>query len=256
MYLMYVDESGNCGLNDRESYLFILTGLIVHDSNWRVCLDKLVGFRKHLKSKYGLLQKEEIHASDFINNTPPNLLRIPRKKRWKILVEFTDLISSINYFSLVNILVDKRRKPLTFDVFEIAWKSLIQRFENTIGYGNFPGFKNEKEYGLILPDHTDDPKLEKLLRKMRRFNPVPHSLEWGEGYRDLPLAYVVEDPNFKDSRHSYFIQAADLCAYLLYQREAPNQYMKRGNKKKTYLKLKPVLFTSASRSDPLGIVRI
>jgi hypothetical protein len=37
MYLMYVDESGDCGLpaDSSPSSLFCLSGLVVHELRWR-----------------------------------------------------------------------------------------------------------------------------------------------------------------------------------------------------------------------------
>jgi hypothetical protein len=49
-----------------------------------------------------------------------------------------------------------------------------------------------------------------LLRQMRRFNPIPNQMAmYGAGHRDIPLLAIIEDPNFRDSEHSYFIQAVD-----------------------------------------------
>ena len=40
------------------------------------------------------------------------------------------------------------------------------------------------------------------------------------------LTSIVEDPNFRDSRHSYFVQSCDLAAFLLYQNVQPNAYIR------------------------------
>jgi hypothetical protein len=50
---------------------------------------------------------------------------------------------------------------------------------------------------------------------------------FGPGYRNLTLARIVEDPNFRESDHSYFVQAVDLVAFLLYQSLEPCNYMRR-----------------------------
>ena len=65
MYLMYVDESGDTGRDKSPTRYFILSAIFVHESSWTPLLKDLNIFRKHLKNKYGLLKREEIHASVF-----------------------------------------------------------------------------------------------------------------------------------------------------------------------------------------------
>ncbi len=80
---------------------------------------------------------------------------------------------------------------------------------------------------MLFPDHTDDKKLTLLLRRMRRYNPIPSKIEYGPGLRNTVMTKIIEDPNFRDSGHSYFLQAADLAAFLLYQRYAPSDLLRR-----------------------------
>lgn len=255
MYLMYVDESGDCGLVNSPSRYFVLTGLVVHEMRWRPYLDQLITFRRQIKQQFGLRLREEIHASEMVNK-PGNLVRIKRYDRLAILRLFADELTTMSDLNLINIVVDKRGKPASYDVFTKAWQALIQRFENTINHHNFPGSANPDEGGMIFPDHTDDKKLTQLLRQMRRYNPVPNQTIYGPGYRNLMLTKIVEDPNFRDSGHSYYIQAADLAAYLLYQHLSPNSYMKRKAGSNYFLRLYPILCKVVSPKDPQGIVRL
>lgn len=252
MYLMYVDESGDCGLTNSPTDYFILSGLVVHELRWQACLTKLVECRKKMRSQYGLKLREEIHAAHLINR-PGDLVRIKRHDRLAILRDFADTLAAMPDVSLVNVLVDKRSKTPGYDVFEMAWTALIQRFENTMSYKNFPGPPNPQERGIILPDHTDDKKLMQLLRKLRYFNPVPSNFG---GSRMMPLRFIVEDPCHRNSAHSYFIQAVDLSAYLLHQRTKPNSYMRKKGGTNYFDRLKPVLCLHATRADPLAIVRL
>ncbi len=92
--------------------------------------------------------------------------------------------------------VDKQKRPKT-DVFELAWTALIQRFENTVTHRNFPGPANPDDRGLLIPDTTDNKKLKLLIRRMRRFNPIPDKKDvYAKGARNLPLNYLIEDPFF------------------------------------------------------------
>jgi Protein of unknown function (DUF3800) len=56
------------------------------------------------------------------------------------------------------------------------------------------------------------------------FNPIPSMLGgWPEGTatRNIPTQFILEDPVFKVSQRSYFIQLADFCAYALLRKERP-----------------------------------
>ena len=200
MHLMYVDESGDSGLSNSPTGYLALTGLVVHELRWQPYLDELISFRTRMRDQFGLKLREEFHASRFISRPKELAQRITRNDRLAMIRHFTDTLARMTDLSLINVLVDKSNKPANFDIFEAAWVALIQRFENTISYHNFPGPSNADERGLIFCDHTEDKKLMDLLRQRRRYNPVPHTRQFGGGYRNLPLQYVIEDPSFRLSK--------------------------------------------------------
>ena len=199
MYLMYVDESGDVGLNNSPTRFFILSAIVIHELRWRDTLEALVEFRRELRDKKGLKMRDEIHSNEFINR-PGDLKRIKRNDRLDILKKCMDWLNGQRHVNIFSVCVDKNGR--TDDVFEFAWHTLIMRFENTIRHKNFHGPSYGDERGLVLADNTEGEKLRKLVRKMRHFNTVPNnsSLYLG-GYRNLKLEYVIEDPVFRDSQH-------------------------------------------------------
>jgi hypothetical protein len=255
MYLMYVDESGDVGMQNSPTRYFVLSGLVVHELRWLQYLNELIEFRKVIKGAFGLKLREELHASALINK-PGALARIPKHHRLEILRRMADKLGSMTDFSLISVIVDKHAKPATYDVFYVAWQALIQRFENTLSHRNFPGPKNPDDRGMLFPDNTDNKKLVQLLRKMRAYNPVPNQNYFGGGYRNLVIRSVIEDANFRDSEHSYFIQAADVSAYLLYQQVNPSGYIKKKSGQNYFKRLHPICCRVASPNDPAGIVRL
>ncbi len=257
MYLMYVDESGDCGLVNSPTRYFALSGLVLHELRWKACLTQLIDFRRRMRAVHELKLREEIHTSHMISRRPGDLVRIPKHERLAIYRNFLDEISQLPDINVINVLVDKQDKGAGYDVFEKAWTALIQRFENTIQHHNFPGPRNAEERGMIFPDRTDDLKLTQLLRRMRHYNPVPGMRAMGfGGYRNLTLAYTIGDPKFRLSHMSYFIQATDTIAYALHQYVNPCSFIRKKNAKKYFLKLDPVLCKVACGADPLGIVRL
>jgi Protein of unknown function (DUF3800) len=251
---MYVDESGDIGLVNSPSRYFVLSGLVLHELRWQANLDQLINFRQRMKLLYGLKLREEIHASHLINK-PGALSRIKRNDRLSIIRALATELATMQDIQFINVVVDKQGKPTGYDVFEKAWQALIQRFENTLRNGNFPGqVTPQNDKGMLLPDRTDDKKLRLLLRKMRRYNSVPSRFSVASS-RQMPLSYVIEDPLFKDSQDSYLTQCVDLSAYLLQQYLAPNAYMKKTGGHRYFIRLDPVLCKVAG-PGPYGIVRL
>lgn len=255
MYFMYVDESGDSGLVGSPTRYFTLSRLVIHELRWSEYLEKLIEFRKRMRNGFGLLMREEIHSAHLINR-PGDLVRIKRNDRLTIIRAFINEIAAFQDISIINVVVDKTGKPAGYDVMEKAWEALIQRFSNTMSHRNFPGPANADDRGMIIPDNTDAKKIKTLLRRMRKFNPVPNQSVYGQGYRNLTIGNLVEDPFFKDSRDSYLIQAADVVAFALYQSLSPSSYMKKKSGHKYFSRLSGVLCRAASASDPEGIVRL
>lgn len=256
MFLMYVDESGDVGMSPNSpSRYFVLSGLVVHELRWADYLDQLINFRRTLNTKFGFRLREEFHASELIN-APGALGRIKKHDRLEILRLYADQLAQMSDLNVINIVVDKQSKPANYDVFEMAWKVLIQRFENTISYRNFHGPTNADERGMLIPDATDDKKLRLLLRKMRHYNPISNQTQFGTGARNLQIRTIIEDPFLKDSADSFFIQSADLIAYLLYQQLNPNAYMKKKSGQNYFRRLDAILCKKATSKDPQGIVRL
>lgn len=253
MHLMYVDGSGDPGLANSPTRYFALSGLVVHELRWQQYLAQMIAFRQRMKAAFGLKLREEIHAAAMINS-PRELILIRRNDRLTILRLLADELASMPDISIVNIVVDKQGKTPPYDVFAMAWKALLQRFENTMLRRNFPGPSNPDERGMVFPDHTEDKKLVQLMRQMRKYNPVPNQPRFGIGYRNLGICHIVEDPSFRESSHSFFVQAADLAAFLLYQFVCPSAYVKKKSAQNYLRRLDPVLCKVATPRNPLGIV--
>ncbi len=253
MFLMYVDESGDKGLVNSPTRYFILTGIVVHELRWHDMLAELIAFRRSMRERFGLRLREEIHAGAMLTR-PGGLVRIKRNDRLTIIRHFLDQIAAIDHVSIINVRVDKLDKPAGYDPFARGWERLIQRFENTLCYRNFPSSTKVDDKGLIFCDQTDATSLRRLYRRMRAHNPIPSNI--GLGYRQLPLTRVIEDPNPRDSEHSYFIQAADVCAFAAYQFYSPSSYIRSKGARNYFARLDPVLCKVASPRQRYGVVEM
>jgi hypothetical protein len=257
---MYVDDSGDCGMpaDGSPSSLFCLSGLVIHELCWRDTLSKLAHFRRWLRARYRVNIEDELHAAEMIGKSlklAPSLRRLPKHERLAIIRNFADTIATLTDVSIINVVVDKRsgHVPNKDEVFRWAWYALFQRFENTIQYKNFPGPKNNDDRGVVFPDHTDGQKLRRFLQAMRLRNQLKVSQGSGAFYfKDEPIRVIIEDPILRDSRESYFIQAADCAVCLLKQSIEPSIYMRRHGGNAYFNRLEPALCKRASDKDPRG----
>ncbi len=247
---MYVDESGDPGLVNSPSQYFALSGIVLHETYWKEFLERIKTFRLAMRDTYGLNLRDEIHSAKYIKRGSG--ISIPKHNRLLILKRFTECLASMPFVSVTNIIINKADKQTDYDVFSNAWRAMFQRFDTTLFSGNFPGINFERDNGMVFCDNTDGKKLTSLMRKMSVYNPVP--FEGGVGYRNLPIRNIIEDPNLRDSQHSHFIQAADLCAFLLYQLYCPKVYYKKKTGTGYFRLLKPILNVHANKRNLNGIV--
>jgi len=94
---------------------------------------------------------------------PFRVRQLEKHIRLAILRNVLDELPRFRKISITNVIVDKRNKPPDYDVFNSAWLTLFQRFENTMSYGNFPG-RHRNDFGLVITDATAGRRLSKLIR--------------------------------------------------------------------------------------------
>ena len=224
MYLLYVDESGDTGHVNSPTNHFVLSAIVFHEDKWLDILDNLIGFRRYLKSRYGLAMKEEIHASEWLNKNPKLKANIPKHDRLDILKKCLKWLDLRNVISIYTVCCNKPTNRAK-DIFDYSWKVLIQRFDNTLAHNNFPG-GNGNDKGIIIPDDTQGQKLTRLLRSMRRVNYIPSQFQNLKG-RNIRLRAIIEDPIMRNSANSYFHQMVDVVAFFGRMYYEPNRYTRK-----------------------------
>ena len=84
------------------------------------------------------------------------------------------------------------------------------------------------------------------------------NLEDGSVFKNIPNDRLIEDPIFKSSQQSCFLQSADFIAYALLKSEVPpTPHIAQYRLNEVYEALEPICVKAASRKDPrgLGVVR-
>lgn len=221
MYLVYIDDSGDTGFKSAGSPTdaFILSAVIVKDEDWLNTLDQIISFRRFLFQNFGLRQRDELKAGYLIHGTGPfSKLRTSEAARMRIYKQTLRFQQKLGTIKTWAILIDKDKwegKGWNIGIRDVAWENMIQRIEAYTRYG--------KENCMIFPDEGHPAFVRGMFRRMRRFNLVQSAYEPGRKL-SRPATFIVEDPNYRHSNESYFVQLADMNAYAAYRHIFPESY--------------------------------
>lgn len=241
---MYVDESGDSGHSTAITSYYTLSGLLIFSEHWNDIFKNVKKFRKNFKKKYGLTLKGEIHATDIWRNVGDfKGLNLTYANRLHIFQDISYFIRKSLEATIINISINKSSVGEEKNINRLAWNLLIQRFENFILENN--------RLGIIVADVGNIKLIRGLLRKMRVYNPIPSRYK---GYRNKPIINIIEDPFFRRSRYSYFIQLTDIIAYLVRLRHDATMKQKQYKLHKLFKRMKPRFNLQASLKDNYGIV--
>lgn len=243
--IAYIDES-------YDSSVFAMSALVVPMHAWRECFTSIRDWRRDLKQRYGIFTTKELHATDFVAGRGRIGTRpIPKALRVAIFREAMYVLTRI---------------PVR--VISGAWP-FQGNSKNTIHVKAFGRIQDRlqrrcvAENGQIIRivDEGRDVELRKVARKAAVMNPVGSKFgAWEDGARakNILTERLIEDPVFKSSQQSYFLQMADFIAFALLKSEvAPSPRVARYRLDEMYRILAPVCAIEASPGDPkkLGIVR-
>jgi len=248
---MYVDESGDPGKYNpgANSQYFILSGLIVDHMDWASDFAAIKRLRDLLRADHGFSVRLELHGSDFVSVRKYKEYSVYKKAvRMSILKQVVQQIPSIlPNARIINVCLDKEALPQYTNYQEVAWNRLIQRFDTHLK-------KDAAEWGMVFADNTDNSRIVNLMRRMRAYNPVPSKYTEGLIFSS-PTTSIIEDPVFRDSAQSHFVQIADCIVTSLRLKEYPKGALRKYDAHRYFDFLDPLLIKAASTSDPLGIVR-
>ena len=247
MFIAYVDESGDAGHNVAITSYFTLSGIILADSNWKIFLEKVKAFRQGLKRDFGLTSKADLRATDLWRSGGDfRELKLPYANQVEIFERTAELLRSSQEIVILNVSINKGSPnlPSTAKVSEIAWTMFLQRYENWL-------IKRKQELGIVINDEGYDKMLRLLSRKMRVYNPIPSHFG---SYRNIPVVKIIEDPFPRHSQDSYFVQLADMSAYLARLRHDHTPSQAKAGLHKLYKRIKPRYMLEASKKIVMGLL--
>lgn len=237
MHLCYIDDSG-------DDTVRVFSALAVPVDTWRTCFDQIKAFRQQLRQQHGVFVKVEFHATTFVTGRGRISGRtIGKYQRNQIFRETLRQITLLPRVQLFNAVAAKANESRLYE-------RLLNRINRTLLAWD--------SRGLLISDEGKD--YTSLVRRMGRHNPIPSMYGgWPEGVtRNIVLAQIYEDPVFRKSHRSYFIQLADFAAYALLRSERHLASRNKYGLQSAFDILTPICTPQCYRADPrhLGIIRV
>jgi hypothetical protein len=250
MYFCYVDESGDCGAYDATkpdktgSKFFILAGIIVAANKWKISLETMKAFRKKIAREGSLPYHIEFHCAEMIDpHKVKEFTQISVPARWKLMEEYAETLGDNTAFNLITVVIDKAKSTLKPEEYlTAAVTKLYQAYDEFL--------KANETNGILFFDRANEKHINTHVRKLLGTGAS------GEKIPDIRIGWVLEDPIFRVSSDSMFIQSADLVAYTLKEKEFPQASRQKHQAHKIFnRKLTPIVFKSIIADDD-GIIRV
>ena len=239
MHLVYIDDSGD------PPAFGIFSALAIPEESWQFAFAAIKNFRHAIRRSDGIDIHKELHAWKFVSGRGHIADRIVTKSRRCALVgDALRVVASIPGACLFNAAFHASKE-------DFAFERLLNRIQKNMEV------KNAR--ALLFSDKGKEEKYTMIRRKMGVHNPIPSRYGvWrgGTARKNIVIDRIIEDPVFKDSKHSYIIQMVDFCAYALLRRERPLPSKSKYGLHQMFDLLQPILCREANRSDKDGIIRI
>lgn len=244
--IAYIDES-------YDEVMFVMSALIIPTHSWRASFTHLQNYRKHLKQQYGIFTSREFHATDFVagrGRIAPT--QLPKGLRAHIFREYLQVHTALPGAAIISGCWSKDGMTQT-ETHAKAFARIQERLQRRCVAMN--------SQIISIVDEGRSVELQRVARRSKIWNPVGSQYgAWDNGaaFKNIPNDRLIEDPVFKPSHQSYFLQSADFIAFALLKSEvSATPLIGRYNLADAYETLEPICVKQASRKDPrgLGIVR-
>ena len=239
MHIIYIDDS-------RDEVLSIFSALAIPAAQWRAAFSQIKAFRRALRASDGIFVQKEFHAWEFVSGRGQISDRVVTKwRRSRIFIEALRVAAGLPGARLFNAIAPKKKENWAFE-------RMVNRINRTMVAMD--------SRAILFCDEGKEAEYTRLVRRMGVYNPIPSQFgEWkgdGTATRNIPIDRIIEDPVFKRSDQSYFLQLADFAAYSLLRRERPVPSKVKYGLDQAFGELADILVREASTRDPEGIIRI
>ena len=187
MLLIYIDDSG-------DEKLCVFSALTIRADRWNFCLEKVKQFRHDLQMSDGIHVYTEFHAWEFVSGRGKIADDIVTKwRRCQIFKQTLQMVTTLPETRLFSTVFPAKTS-------ELAYEALLRGINHTL--------RGCDTQAILICDEGKDAIYTKLVRRLQTL-------------KNGAIDRIIEDPFFKQSDQSYFIQLSDFCAYALLRQERP-----------------------------------
>lgn len=237
MHFVYIDDTG-----DEQVYGY--AAVAIPASRFRPILLQVKDFRRELLRSDGIFMGAEFHAWKFVSGRGRIAKQVVTKyRKSQIFSEALEFVAALPGARLFTSFGTRSNRLKT-----------LERMLNRINRA-MQGWDSQ---AVLIFDEGEEKAYTGLVRKLGVYNPIPSKFgRWPDGseYKNLPTEFIIEDPSFRRSKQSYFIQLADFCGYALLQKERPTPSRMKYGIHEMFPLLESVCVKDANRADPFGTIR-
>ncbi len=239
MRFVYIDDSKS----DDKS---VFAALSIPADRWREAKQHIDNFRHELRDSDGIFIRKEFHATDFVRGkgrlAPSTVIK---HRRAEIFRETLQMIAGLPEARLMVAVGPKKWEHW-------ALERLLTRIDTAAE-------RTWRSEAMIICDEGQEEEFIRLQRRIGTYNPIQSQYgRWDNGlaWKNIPVHRIVEDPVFRRSSDSWFVQAVDFCAYAFLRKEEPTAHILRYDLHTAFDLLDPILVKEACKNDPQGIIRV
>lgn len=206
MHLIYIDDSS-------DEKLSVFSALTIPAENWNLCFEQIKEFRHELKTTDGIFVVTEFHAWKFVSGRGRISEGIVTKQRrcqiFKQTLEMTAKLPGARLFHTV----------FSAKASKLAFQALLSEINRSLQQWN--------SRAILICDEGGEDIYTRLVRRLQTSS-------------SPPINRILEDPFFKQSNQSYFIQLSDFSAYALLRQEHPVESKTKYGLDRAFNLLKPI----------------
>ena len=209
MYLLYADGSGDTKMKpDRTNGLYVLSGVIVHESRLRAVEDDVIELKK---SALPLLDPRdwELHAHEIWNNSGffKAYMGLDASKKAEIFEQVASIICRSDV-TLLTVIVFKDYIPSRRSASKLTeniWTFVAERSEHFL-----KRMPEETNRGMLFMDSSDE------ISESEISNTIKRTIRNGTPRRQIE--HIMRETVFVRSDEHLTVQLADMVAYIVNRR--------------------------------------